>query len=88
MDALVAGAADDQGFALARGHLLDPGGRGGPSLDVQATQVSNVVHFGAVVGAAHLAGIGEQALDDLAASAVPDLLRMVVEVTDPDLACQ
>ena len=86
VDVLVADAADDQGLALARGHLLDPDGRGGPSLDVQITQVS--VNLDTVVGAAHLAGVGEQAFDDFAASAVPYLFRVVVEVADPDLPCQ
>jgi len=49
VDALVAGAADDQGLAAARGHLLDPGGPGGPSLGVQVLQMPNVVHLDAVV---------------------------------------
>jgi hypothetical protein len=88
VDVLVADAADDQGLALARGYLLAPDGRGGPSLDVQITQVSDVMNLDTVVGAAHLAGVGEQAFDDFAASAVPYLFRVVVEVADPDLACQ
>ena len=88
VDVLVADAADDQGLALARGPLLDPYGRGGPSPDVQVRQVPDVMDFDTVVGAAHFAGIGEQAFDDFAASAVPYLFRVVVEVADPDLACQ
>ena len=72
--------ADDQGLALARGYLLDPGGWGGPPLDVQVTQVSDLMDFDTVVGTAHLAGIRKQAFDDSAASAVPYLFRVVVEV--------
>lgn len=58
---------------MARGQLLDPGGRVCPSLDVQAFEVSIMVHFETVAGTAHLAGVGQQTCHGLAASAVPDL---------------
>ena len=43
VDGGVAVAADDQGLAMARGHLLDPGRRGRPSCALEVLQAPHVV---------------------------------------------
>jgi hypothetical protein len=46
VDILMADAADDQGLASARGHLLNPGG---PSPGVEVTTVPDVAHLDTIM---------------------------------------
>ncbi|MEU1598233.1 hypothetical protein ABZ468_36790 [Streptomyces sp. NPDC005708] len=47
-----------------------------------------MAHFDTVVRPAHLAGVGEQALDHFVARAVPHLCRVIVEAADAGFALQ
>ena len=80
MDILMAPVAYDQGLAAARSHPLDPeGSRSAPRL-VQIGETADVVDLErSCLGAAVLAFLREEALDDLAANAAVDRWRAVAQ---------
>jgi hypothetical protein len=80
MDVLMAPVADDQGLAAARGHPLDPQRSLPASGPIQIGETADVMDLeGPFLGAAVLAFLREEALDDLAANAAVDCWRAVAQ---------
>src|SRR3954466_11409122 len=88
MDVLVAAVADDQGLAPACGHPLDPQRPFPASRPVQIREAADVVDLERpILGAAVLASLREEALDDLASAAAVNRWRAVAQDHVP-LPCQ
>ena len=85
VDVLVAGAADDQGFAVARGHPLGPFGPLGPTFGLEVLEVPNVVYFNATLRAAQLAGVSTEPLQQLRSAVAPNPRGLIVEDADRGL---
>ncbi len=60
MDSFMTLPADDQGLAMAGGHPLDPLWLHRSSRALDVGQASNVVNLDFILGAAELAGIGQE----------------------------
>jgi len=64
VDTLVTGAADDEGFAVTRGHPHDPFRWFLPPFGVEVFERPDVVHLNLMRGAAQFAGVGQESLHE------------------------
>jgi hypothetical protein len=60
----MAGAADDEGLAAARGHPHDPLRWFFPPFQVQVFECANVMHLDLCSGAAEFAGVSQKPLNE------------------------
>jgi hypothetical protein len=78
MDSDVAIVAGDEGLPMACGHLLHPGRDRLPSVVLEVLQMAHVVDLHAVMRAAELARVRQQAFEHFCPG-VPDMPGMVIE---------